>query len=140
MPNVHRLCLRVRYSETDPMGRVHHNVYLTYFEMGRTELMRRRGVTYADMERQGRFVAIAAIEVKYRAAARYDEELIIETWIEDVRGARVIFGNRALRRDPTGETLIAEAKVTGALLDSSGRPQRFTDEEAAFMLGDGTGR
>ena len=132
----HRMALRVRYPEADSMGRVHHGVYLQYFEMGRTEYMRARGVTYREMEAAGHFIAIAGIEVKYRAGARYDDLLIIETWVKEVRGARVFFANRVLRDDGGGrETLIAEAVVGGALLVAGGQPRRFTEEEAAVMLG-----
>jgi acyl-CoA thioester hydrolase len=128
--------VRVRYPEVDPMGRLHHGVYLVYFEMGRTELMRQRGVTYRDMEARGRFVTIIDIHVRYRAAARYDDELVVETWIEAVRGARVIFGNRVVRADPTGPTVLAEATVTGALLGADGHPMRFTEEDEKIMLGE----
>jgi acyl-CoA thioester hydrolase len=135
MPCVHRLKVRVRYPETDPMGRCHHSVFLVYFEMGRTEYMRERGVTYAEMERGGHFIAVVSAEVKFRSAARYDEELIVETHVREVRGARVFFANRAVRPDPAGDTLIAEAVICGACLAADGRPRRFTEEEAAVMLG-----
>ena len=135
MPHPHRLTLRVRYPEADPMGRVHHSVYLIYFEMGRTEYMRERGVAYAEMERSGQFIVITGVDVKYRAAARYDEELIVETWVTQVRGARVFFGNRVLRAGAAGEQVVAEAVVAGALIGADGRPQRFTEDAAALMLG-----
>ena len=135
MPHIHRMSVRVRYPEADPMGRLHHSRLLVYFEMGRTEYMRERGVAYADMERAGQFITITSADVKCRAAARYDEELIIETWVQEVRGARVFFGNRVLRADGGRETVIAEAVICGALLNAEGRPRRFTVEEAAMMLG-----
>jgi acyl-CoA thioester hydrolase len=135
MPAVHRLNIRVRYPEADPMGRLHHSVFLVYFEMGRTELLRERGVTYRDMEASGRLIAIADVHVRYRAAARYDDEVIVETWVEGVRGARIIFGNRMIRMDGSREILLAEATITGALLDSTGQLQRFTDEEVLFFAG-----
>ena len=127
--------IRVRYAEVDQMGALHHSRYWVYFEMGRTEYMRARGVTYREMEAAGHFIAIAGVEVKYRAAARYDDLLIIETWVKEVRGARVFFANRVLRDDGGRETLIAEAVVGGALLVAGGQPRRFTEEEAAVMLG-----
>ena len=130
----HRFAVRVRYPEADPMGRLHHAHLLVYFEMGRTELLRERGLVYADMEARGRFLAIAEVRVRYHAAARYDEELIIETRVREVRGARVVFANRLLREDAGGETVIAEAEITGALMDGCGRPLRFTPEERALLL------
>jgi acyl-CoA thioester hydrolase len=136
MPHVHRLPVRVRYPEVDPMGRLHHSQFLVYFEMGRTEYMRARGVSYRDLEARGQFIPIVDLRVRYRAAARYDDELIVETWVESVRGARVFFGNRVVRRDPTGETLIAEATVCGALVGADGHPIRFTEEDEKVMLGE----
>jgi acyl-CoA thioester hydrolase len=136
VPAIHRLPVRVRYPETDPMGRLHHSVFLVYFEMGRTEYMRQRGVTYRDMEAQGRFIPIVDLHVRYRAAARYDDELIVETWVESVRGARVFFGNRVVRSDPTGPTVIAEATVCGALVGADGHPIRFSEEDEKIMLGE----
>jgi len=134
MAEPHRMTVRVRYGEADPMGRLHHAHLLLYFEMGRTELLRERGLVYAEMEARGRYVAIAEAHVRYRAAARYDEELIVETLVREVRGARVVFANRLLREDAGGETVIAEAEITGALVDARGRPQRFTPEERALLL------
>jgi acyl-CoA thioester hydrolase len=102
--------------------------------MGRTELLRERGLVYAEMEARGRYVAIAEVHVRYRAAARYDEELIVETRVREVHGARVEFANRLLRKDAGGETVVAEAEITGALVDARGRPERFTPEERALLL------
>ena len=141
MPSPHRLAVRVRYPESDPMGRLHHRVHLVYFEMGRTELLRERGLSYREMEAQGRHIAIAEVRCRYRAAAMYDEELIVETWVEEVRGARVEFGNRLVREDGGGgggaggggRTVLAEARITGALVGPDGRPMRFTAEEIALL-------
>ena len=139
MPSPHRLAVRVRYPESDPMGRLHHRVHLVYFEMGRTELLRERGLSYREMEAQGRHIAIAEVRCRYRAAAMYDEELIVETWVEEVRGARVEFGNRLVREDGGGggggggRTVLAEARITGALIGPDGRPMRFTAEEIALL-------
>jgi len=130
----HRMTVRVRYPEADPMGRLHHAHLLVYCEMGRTELLRERGLVYAEMEARGRYVAIAEVHVRYRAAARYDEELIVETRVREVRGARVEFANRLVREDAGGETVVAEAEITGALVDARGRPVRFTPEERALLL------
>jgi len=133
MSTAHRMTVRVRYPETDPMGRLHHNVHLVYFEMGRTEHLRTRGFSYREMEARRRFVVIAGLEIKYRAAARYDDELIIETRVLDVRGAKVVFGNRLLRKDPIGEVVIAEATITAALLGGDGQLTRFSDEDVKVL-------
>ena len=135
VPHIHRMTVRVRYPEVDRGGRVHHGVYLVYFEMGRTELLRERGVAYADMEADGRFLAISQADVRYCGAAGYDDELVVETWVERVRGARVVFGNRILKAGD--ESVVAEATITGALVDASGRPMRFSKDEIAHLTGEG---
>ncbi len=131
----HRITVRVRYPEADPMGRLHHSVYLVYFEMGRTEYMRVRGMVYAEMERRGRFIPIVSVQVKYRAAARYDDVLTIETWVRKIHGARVFFTSRVVREESGSETLLAEADVCGALVNSAGHPHRFSNDEITVMLG-----
>jgi len=117
------------------MGFLHHSVYLVYFEMGRTELMRERGLVYADMEADGRYVTIAHVDCRYRTPARYDDRLAVDTDVLEVRGARVVFGSRVLRPEDGGETLIAEATVTGALIGPDGRPRRFPQAERRLLLG-----
>ena len=77
----HILCFRVRYPEVDAQGFVHHSRYLQYFEMGRIELLRALGHTYADLERQGILFVVAKVECRYRAPARYDQELSLTTRI-----------------------------------------------------------
>ncbi len=135
MAAAHRLAVRVRYPEADPMGRLHHATHLVYFEMGRTEFLRARGLAYRDMEARGRHVAIAAVEIRYRAAAAYDDELVVETRVDEVRGARVVFANRLLRPGGAGaEDVIAEARITGALVDAGGRPLRFSAAERKALL------
>src|ERR1700755_434487 len=73
----HQLTLRVRYPEADPMGYLHHSVYLQYFEMGRIELLRAQGHSYADLEVACVFFVVTKLEVKYRAPAKFDDELTL---------------------------------------------------------------
>ena len=65
--------LRVRFCETDLMGIVHHSNYLAYFEAGRVEWLRRRGVTYADWAARGMHLPVVEASVRYRAPARFDD-------------------------------------------------------------------
>src|SRR5580704_7150158 len=75
------ITIRVRYPEVDAMGYLHHSRFLQYFEMGRIELLRKAGHGYADLERQGIFFVVVKIECRYKAPARYDEELNLITKI-----------------------------------------------------------
>src|SRR5690606_37395627 len=96
------LDFRVRYSETDQMGVVYHANYLVWCEIARTELIRRRGAPYAELERQGIFLAVADATVRYHAPARYDDMIRAVSWVEDVRSRTVTFGYRILRIDEAG--------------------------------------
>src|SRR5678816_3367845 len=78
----HTITIRVRYPECDPMGYLHHSVYLQYFEMGRVELLRAMGFSYAELERRGFFFVVVKVDVRYKAPARYDEELTLVTRVE----------------------------------------------------------
>ena len=72
--------VRVRYAETDQMGVVYHANYFVWFEVGRVELMRQRGLDYKQMEaEEGCGIAVVEATARYKAPARYDEELIVET-------------------------------------------------------------
>ena len=72
--------IRVRYSECDPMGVVHHSVYPIWFEIGRTELLRSMSErSYRDMEAEGLFLVVAQLNVRYRSPARYDDTLNLAT-------------------------------------------------------------
>jgi acyl-CoA thioester hydrolase len=90
--------LRVRYAETDQMGVVYYANYLVWFEVGRAELMRQRGLDYRQMEiEEDCLMAVVEATARYKAPARYDEELIVETTVTGVRGPVVRFSYRVLR-------------------------------------------
>ncbi len=63
------MTIRVRYPEVDAMGYLHHSRYLQYFEMGRVEMLRACGYSYANLERDGVFFVVVKLEVRYRARA-----------------------------------------------------------------------
>ncbi len=73
------LVVRVRYCECDPMGVAHHASYVPWLEMGRTELLRSSGVSYADLERAGVFLVVTKLEVRYRRPIFYDDQLQVVT-------------------------------------------------------------
>jgi len=110
--------LRVRYTEVDAMGYLHHSRFLQYFEMGRVELLRARGVRYADLERQGVFFVVVRAEVAFRQPARYDEEIDLTT--REVRRTHVkIEHEYEVRR---AGSVLATGKTTIACVGRDGRP------------------
>jgi acyl-CoA thioester hydrolase len=87
--HAHRL--RVRYGETDQMGVVHHANYLLYMEEGRTRMMASLGCSYAELERTGVGLPVRKTSLRFRAPARYDDELVVLARLERVGGASVSF-------------------------------------------------
>src|SRR5437660_7489958 len=85
--------IRVRYAETDQMGVVYHANHFIWFEVGRVEFMRQLGFTYRDMEREyGCHIAVVDAHCRYKAPARYDEEIIVRTHMKNARESLVHFG------------------------------------------------
>lgn len=98
------ITVRVNYSETDQMGVVYHANYLIWFDRARTELMRETGLSYKELEQQGVYLAVSQVNVRYRAAARYDDLVRIRCWVRELASRRVTFGY-AVEREPTSELL-----------------------------------
>ena len=119
--------LRVRYAETDQMGVVYHSNHFIWFEVGRVELLRQLGFSYRDMESQdNRFIAVAEAKCRYRAPARYDEEILVRTKLLNVRESVVHFGYE-LRRATDG-TLLAEGETTHIVTDAAMRIAALPDK------------
>src|SRR4051812_17890192 len=111
--------IRVRYAETDRMGLLHHANYLVYFEQGRTELLRPTGRSYLQMEEEGYYLVLHAIEVRYRRPARYDDLLRLRTSVRRVTPVRIEHAYELFR----GAELLAEGSSTLACVDRDGRLQ-----------------
>jgi len=108
--------LRVRYAETDQMGVVYHSNHLIWFEVGRVELMRQMGFSYRDMEREdGRFIAVGEAKCRYCAPVYYDQEVVVRTWLKNVRKSVVVFSYELLQAD--SRTLLAEGETTHIVTD-----------------------
>ncbi len=120
----HEIELRVRYQETDPMGFLHHAFYFTYFEIGRTELLRASGGNYRRMEEEGLLVVVVRAECRFHRPARYDDLLRLRTTIVRVTPAKIEHEYRLFR----GEELLAVGNVTLAVINRDGQVQRVPDE------------
>lgn len=115
--------IRVRYAETDRMGLLHHATYFVYFEMGRTELLRRRGVSYREIEDAGHFLVIIDIGCKYKKPAEYDDVLTLRTTVVKVSHVKIVHNYQVFRDG----TLLAEGHSTLACVDHEGKPQALPD-------------
>ena len=87
----HQIQVRVRYSETDQMGVVYHGNYIPYFEIGRVEWLRNKGVSYKIMEESGVALPIVSMTLNYKKPARYDELLTVTTAFKSQTTVKVEF-------------------------------------------------
>lgn len=113
--------LRVRYAETDQMRVAYYGRYFEWFEAARSEFCRARGIDYSELERQGLFLPVAEARCRYRAPARYDDELVVEIRVADA-ARRTIRFLYTVRR---GDDVVAEGETVQVLVDSGGRPRSF---------------
>jgi acyl-CoA thioester hydrolase len=123
MLDSHEISIRVRYAETDRMGLLHHANYFVYFEMGRTELLRQRGLSYKDVEDGGHFLVIVDVQCKFKKPAFYDDLLTLRTTVARVTHVKIVHTYQVLR---AGQ-LLAEGQTTIACVDKDGRPQALPE-------------
>jgi acyl-CoA thioester hydrolase len=131
--------IRVRYAETDQMGVVYYANYLVWFEVGRVEFIRQLGMSYKNMEEDGALIAVAEATARYKAPARYDDELIVRTSLSGVRGSIVRFQYVVVRPEETGEaeTVLCEGEtvhvVVGRDMKRREMPEAYAERFAAVM-------
>jgi acyl-CoA thioester hydrolase len=122
--------LRVIYGDTDQAGIVYYANYLRWFEAGRGAFIRARGLSYGDFEaRFGLRLPVAEANVVYRAPARYDDLVTVETSLAEARRASARFEYWILR---DGEVL-ATGHTVHACVDLDGRIQRMPAELLARL-------
>ena len=90
-PAPHTHIFRVLYADTDQMGYMYYGNYARYFEVGRVEALRARGISYAQLEALGYMLPVLDFACHYHRPARYDQECMISTTVERMEGARVFF-------------------------------------------------
>lgn len=121
---------RVRYAETDAMGIVHHASYVVWMEMGRTEFMRSFGFTYRELEEMGVLLPVLEINVKYKQASVYDDELRITTWVDELTRVRIKLAYKIERI--SDNVLLTEAYSIHTFAGPGGRPIRITHHPEAW--------
>jgi len=128
MSDTHEMEIRVRYQETDGQRRVHHANFLTYFEMGRTEMLRAHGKTYREFEEAGLFMVVSEATVKYQAPADYDDLLLLRTRVEKIGAAHIRHAYEVIR----GTRILVTGTTTVVCVDAEGRVRRLP----GWMLGE----
>lgn len=102
----------VRYAETDQMGIVHHSVYPIWYEVARTETIKKIGMTYSELEKMGIMIPLVELNCKYHLPAKYEDELCIKVEIAKLTPARIVFEYQVCRQENneiinTGSTIHA---------------------------------
>ena len=119
--NEHQHAIRVRYAETDQMGVAHHAAYVPWFEEARIEWLRARGRSYRQLETEGLFMPVIELSVRYRRSLRFDDQATMFTIAIATGPSRLCFSTRIVH----GEVTCAEATVTVAAVDATGKPRRI---------------
>jgi len=118
--------IRVRYAETDQMGYMYYGNYASYYEVGRTELMRNVGVTYSELEKMNIMMPVIELAIKYRRAARYDDVVTVRTMLKEMPEMRIRF-DYELYND--SEELLNTGHVTLFFIDATTRkPTKLPQE------------
>ncbi len=113
------------------MGHAHHMNYLAWFELGRTELMRANGLSYAGLEQEGILLPVARAELDYRQGAGYDEQVWILSRVKQVRSRSVTFAYEAVRA--TDGAVLARGTTTLVCTDSDLRLRRIPGEAQRIL-------
>lgn len=121
---------RVRFCETDLMGIVHHSNYLQYFEAGRVEWLRRRGILYSEWTSSGIHTAVVEASTRYHAPAKFDDELTCATTLAEMGGASLVYAYSLTK----GDTRIATGHTRLACVDTSQRLTKMPREMRDVLL------
>lgn len=127
----HDVAFRVRYAETDQMGVVYHTNYLVWCEVGRTDFIRARGMSYAEIERAGVGLAVSELSARFHGAARYDDLVRVRTTLSSLRSRAMTF-DYEITNSETGARLVT-ARTALVAIDRSGRPMSLPTEIRALF-------
>jgi acyl-CoA thioester hydrolase len=116
--------LRVRFAETDQMGIAHHSSYVIWMEAARVDWLRQQGMSYKAWEESGVSLAVSKIEIEYRAAATFDDEITIETNLIEAKSRKFCFEYKIYR----DTQLLATGKSIHTPTEKSGKAIRLPEE------------
>ena len=116
----HQTQIRVRYSETDQMQVVYHGNYAQYFEIGRVEWLRNKGISYKWMEENGIMLPVVSLTMNYKKPARYDELLTLKTILKNKTSVKIEFDYELYNE--SGELLTTGNSILVFVDMKTGRP------------------
>lgn len=136
-PPIHRTTCRVLYGDTDAGGVVYYGNYMRYYEIGRTEFMRDMACSYRELEERGFVLPVISCYSRYKAPARYDDLILIESSLAEFSPVRCRFWHRLYRTNDgiTPEHLLAKGGTEHAVINRDGRITRFPADIYQKLLG-----
>jgi len=126
---------RVRYHETDAMGMVHHAAYITWFEEGRSAFTRAIGYPYSQMAADGMDLAVVELAARYHRPARYDDEVVVSTCLQELRSRDMTFTYEVRRA--ADDVLLVSGSSRHISVDRSGRAIRILEAVRQRLAGRG---
>ena len=122
----HEIRVRVRYADTDTMQVVYYANYFVWFETGRVELFRSRGLVYKDLEEMGWYTPVVEAGASYKAPARFDDELVVRTRIARMGNSSIRFENEVFKLP--GMELLCTGHTVHVLVGADGKPRQIPEE------------
>lgn len=117
----HSFPVRIYYEDTDFSGNVYHAAYLKFFERGRTEFLRERGIHHSSLAQEGLAFAVRSMEIEFIAPAHIDDMLMVMTEVVSATGARLMLKQTILR----DQHVLTTATLTVVAIKTSGGPARL---------------
>lgn len=125
--------VRVRYADTDRMGVVYYGNYPAFFEVARSEYIRRKGYTYRELEEMGYLLVVVGLEAKYFNSATYDDVLTVRTRMTELRSRGMTFHYEVT----LDGTLLVEGKTKHICISAENRKPVALPQNIVEILRDG---
>ena len=122
----HSMEVKIYYEDTDCGGVVYYANYLRYMERARTEYLASKGYAVKKLMDEGTIFMVLRVEIDYKSPARYGDIIEIETWVQDVTRATMVFEH--VMREKTSRRVFVECRSKVVYVDPTGRPKRLTNE------------
>jgi acyl-CoA thioester hydrolase len=116
----------VRFEETDALGVVYYAKFLVWMEVGRTNLLREISLTYTDLVKRGFHIPVVQAHADYKASAKFDDQILVQTKIGNVGTRSVRFDNQIFKLPE--KTLLCLGHSVHAFVDGSGKAVPFPDD------------
>ena len=113
------------------MGIAHHSSYVIYLEEGRVDFTRQINAPYADLEAEGYSLAVSELSIRYGAPARFDQVIVVQTWIDEAKSRMLTFGYELVEQE--SKTRLATANVRLICVDRTGQVKRIPENWLKIM-------